>query len=1170
MDECLGCGGCADCCNFCLPCILCDKHNCNCVFPANYINLNDPNRTTGTGWSLSGNIYTVSSGADVTVTGSNADSQRRITVNGTANITLNNASITGLGYAQAPIMLNNAANLTLTLAGVNTLTAGEDRAGIHATEGTTLTINGTGKLTATGNNRAAGIGSNENGGNITISGGTIIANGGTNSGWGGGAGIGGGRSRTGGNITITGGHVTATGGRGAAGIGGGGEGGNNHGGNISITGGTVNAYGGWVEAANHADGSGAGIGAGSGSRSNGGQGETDNTNHGVITITGGTVNAYGGGYDNQWVTRTGAGIGGGFFRTGGTINIGGDAKVTVFGARNAAGIGAGSHFNIGGNNHGIDGHGGIITIENNAIVNVSTVGGSMAAGIGGSIRGSGGIITINGGEVYIHRDFNAVDAAGIGGGQWGGAGIITINGGKVTSHGVAGGVGIGGGGGGEGGSIIINGGEVFAYNSRFDGAGNFYPGIGTNGKDIIVEFNGGIIHASAIRVPELIINGNITLGGDTTIQFPSVLTILEGATVSVSGKLINNSTIIGNIVTVGDGQIINYGDINGETDVNEVYTSGALSENFSVLTEILAGAVVKANNNQNVALNEPYYLLLNVNEINNAPEKKEDLSGFLNKYFGNETENIIDDLISGIEGDEEAIKNIAVLGYDIKLQYTVDPNKIVNISELDKEDAISVSIYVGTEHAGEPYAVFGIHQKPGTNPPQYEYVRIDPDPIVGEDGNITVLLSKFSNYFLIPKSALESSSTPNNPGNGGDNPGNGGDNPGNGGDNPGNGGDNPGNGGDNPGNGGDNPGNGGDNPGNNNPGNNNNSGGGGRTPSRTQFADPDSPPAEDNNSITPQEAAPNNSEQGNNNSSSDILPPPINTDVLPPPITNNTTSDLTENNNSDTGSSAPSRVQRIDEETTSIGIIGNPEDYQIIEDEAFNEILSSSNPTLILSETEGTVLTAEMLMALYISGKNLTVVLDNGFSYTIINSSIQFGADMFDLNVNVFITETSETVNNVAISADSLLIIPNHRGYFGFDIEFNFTVEQLEASGISIDSAKLYYVGGNREIIEKDEFVINADGSVTVVINNASFYVFSNESPVAVIAPPHTEQAVQNNNQASSVFDDIVAAGAGIFESEAAGTSSTALIVTASIVGVGAAIGTGAAITAKRRKFKLL
>ena len=196
--------------------------------------------TTATAWAtdktLSGSESYTAQNGDV-LTGSTSGT---VTIADNANITLNNATISG------GIVCDGSA--TITLVGTNSVTgfsrfdsninAYRYTAGIQiGGDGTTLTINGDGSLTANGAQYAAGIGLNGAfnvtedviGGNIVINGGNITANGGV-----GAAGIGAGftkdnsnsseRKAIVGNITIKGGTVTAVGvtavgGNGADGIG---------------------------------------------------------------------------------------------------------------------------------------------------------------------------------------------------------------------------------------------------------------------------------------------------------------------------------------------------------------------------------------------------------------------------------------------------------------------------------------------------------------------------------------------------------------------------------------------------------------------------------------------------------------------------------------------------------------------------------------------------------------------------------------------------------------------------------------------------------------------------------------------------------------------------------------------------------------------------------------
>jgi subtilisin family serine protease len=145
------------------------------------IDLNRSNPpSVGLRWTYSNNVYTVGNGANISITGNNGGSARRVEIAASATvlITLENASIT---TSYSPLLLNSGANATLTLVGSNILTGGNNCAGIQ-TIGAKLTIGGTGSLTAIGGNGGAGIGGGAggSGGNIAITGGVVKATGGSN------------------------------------------------------------------------------------------------------------------------------------------------------------------------------------------------------------------------------------------------------------------------------------------------------------------------------------------------------------------------------------------------------------------------------------------------------------------------------------------------------------------------------------------------------------------------------------------------------------------------------------------------------------------------------------------------------------------------------------------------------------------------------------------------------------------------------------------------------------------------------------------------------------------------------------------------------------------------------------------------------------------------------
>jgi hypothetical protein len=186
----------------------------------------DSMETSGEGWSLADNVYTIADGADVVISGTTTTRRIVVAPEATVSVTFAGVSITS---SLPPFeMVGATVDLTLADGTTNTLAAtGGGSPGMFVPRGATLTIGGEGSLSSQGARFGSGIGGrwdNSNpdlccGGAITINGGTITATAGDDA-----AGIGGGRSTyfaaDNGSVTINGGLVTATGWDGA-GIGGG-------------------------------------------------------------------------------------------------------------------------------------------------------------------------------------------------------------------------------------------------------------------------------------------------------------------------------------------------------------------------------------------------------------------------------------------------------------------------------------------------------------------------------------------------------------------------------------------------------------------------------------------------------------------------------------------------------------------------------------------------------------------------------------------------------------------------------------------------------------------------------------------------------------------------------------------------------------------------------------
>ena len=567
---------------------------------------------TGTGWTWSSDVLTVNNGTSIAVTGA-VTGGRRIAVNGTASITLNNVSITGLSEGQSPILLNSGASLTLTLNGTNTLAAGATCAGIQVPLGTRLTIDGTGSLAVSGGGEVAnprvgmggfgagiGGGRTQTAGTITINSGSITASGNS-------AGIGGGagwqeavkwhitegwptewKSHAGGkcgNITINGGKVAAVS------IGDGGDSQNINADTVINIGGTAevdveNSIGGQDGIINISGNAKVKASAISGVRSvidiSGNPTVTDTVissvgtyGTGSITIDGGTITATH--LTSSTISAPKITI------TGGDITASGISASYTDGNTNAT---VGGELNISGGiitttaNASINTSGGTINISGGVVTATTTSGGT--AGIKNTVYSTGtDVLNISGGIVTAESGAGSSGGgAGIGGNTGQPGGTINISGGVVMATGGWRAAGIGGGGiqsagvGGAGGNVTVSGGTVIASGGSEapfgigSGTGRDAGSYGASGTfslngngavtasvqdgDEIRRTSGILFGANSLPGNSKFYGTSVTLTDDVAVPHLATLTIAENQTL----------TIPKGITVTNNGEVINSGTVN--------------------------------------------------------------------------------------------------------------------------------------------------------------------------------------------------------------------------------------------------------------------------------------------------------------------------------------------------------------------------------------------------------------------------------------------------------------------------------------------------------------------------------------------------------------------------------------------------------------------------------
>jgi len=198
--------------------------------------------------------------------------------------------------------------------------------------------------------------------------------------------------------------------------------------------------------------------------------------------------------------------------------------------------------------------------------------------------------------------------------------------------------------------------------------------------------------------------------------------------------------------------------------------------------------------------------------------------------------------------------------------------------------------------------------------------------------------------------------------------------------------------------------------------------------------------------------------------------------------------------------------------TTTITSYAEPNKY--IPFEIVENALNDDEPYIVLTEETGTLISAEELQAIKDNGVPVQIELPNGLVIIIDPEKISDDANHLDINIDIVIANEETNVRNVIILANSIIILPNAKGEFGFEIKFTLTAEQLKNAGLNRDNIKLRHVDDNGKYSERGKLKINNDGSAQITIDHASFYVLS----------ANKTESGSNNNPYTSVTICIVPA----------------------------------------------
>jgi Leucine-rich repeat (LRR) protein len=175
-----------------------------------------------------------------------------------------------------------------------------------------------------------------------------------------------------------------------------------------------------------------------------------------------------------------------------------------------------------------------------------------------------------------------------------------------------------------------------------------------------------------------------------------------------------------------------------------------------------------------------------------------------------------------------------------------------------------------------------------------------------------------------------------------------------------------------------------------------------------------------------------------------------------------------------------------------------------IPDNKITDALEQDEPLIKIEEGESTVISEDALQAIKDSEGTLTIVLPNGREITIRGEDISDNPKSIDLNFDVVITSSATAVYGVNVPANSVVIIPEASGEFGFTFSFTISAAELAAAGLNGNTVGLFHISSAGVITNRanQQLRRNSDGSVTLSLSSASRCVLSSTPPIRTGGAP--------------------------------------------------------------------
>jgi len=197
-----------------------------------------------------------------------------------------------------------------------------------------------------------------------------------------------------------------------------------------------------------------------------------------------------------------------------------------------------------------------------------------------------------------------------------------------------------------------------------------------------------------------------------------------------------------------------------------------------------------------------------------------------------------------------------------------------------------------------------------------------------------------------------------------------------------------------------------------------------------------------------------------------------------------------------------------------------------INDNLVFDALEQLNPRLTLSVAMGSVISPTALGFIKDSGKIIEIVLPNGITLRLDGKKITGNPNPVDLNIIMTITARENQPPAEGIPEKSIIIKPAAQGRFGFEVSFNIEAGDLAAAGLDVSEMSLFRIKNDNSVEDMGKISRNNDGTVTIVLREASYFILSVEVP----APGNPPETVSGGNAGTIILVVIIVlmfAGAG-------------------------------------------